>query len=155
MKTTLTTQMTLNKTINHLETKINYMNIEKRRHEFQKMKKVVHRKFKGAELKLTPSGKYYIQANGKNVVNGEWPELQHADSVYDAYKNAFTSEHWTRQLGKKPKKVKASIVNMVGDDTNIPRNEPTIDKERKNKIEKNEEVFEKEDYSYDRMEDWG
>ena len=39
--------------------------------------------------------------------------------------------------------------------TYIPRNEPTIDKERKSKIDKNEEVFEKEDYSYDRMEDWG
>jgi hypothetical protein len=44
---------------------------------------------------------------------------------------------------------------MVGDDTNIPRNEPTIDKERKSKIDKNEEVFDVEDYSYDRMEDWG
>jgi len=36
------------------------MNIEKRRHEFQKMKKVVHKKFKGCELKLMPGG-YTIQ----------------------------------------------------------------------------------------------
>jgi hypothetical protein len=129
------------------------MNIEKRRHEFQKMKKAVHRKFKGAELKCR-NGKFSIQANGKNVVNPEWPELQHADSVWDAYKNAFTSEHWTRQLDKKPKKVKASIVNMVGNDSNMPKN--TIDLPlKREKITKSEEVFEAEDYSVDRMEDWG
>ena len=130
------------------------MNIEKRQRDFQKMKKVVHRKFKGAELKCR-DGKFSIQANGRNVVNSEWPELQHADSVWDAYHNAFTSEHWTRQLGKKPKKVKASIVNMVGDDSNMPDNKPTIDKERKSKIKIDEEVFDEVDYSLDRMEDWG
>tara|TARA_Y100000361_G_C11138912_1_gene333825 strand:+ start:996 stop:1409 length:414 start_codon:yes stop_codon:yes gene_type:complete len=130
------------------------MNIEKRRHEFQKMKKVVHRKFKGAELKTTSDGRFYIQSKGKNVVNQEWPELQHANSVYDAYKNAFTSEHWTRQLDKKPKKVKASIVNMVGNDSNMPKNTIDIPLKRE-KITKNEEVFEAEDYSIDRMEDWG
>ena len=130
------------------------MNIEKRRHEFQKMKKVVHKKFKGCELKLMPGG-YTIQQNGKNVVNPEWPDLMLADSVYDAYHNAFTSEFWTRQYNKKPKKVKASIVNMVGDDSNMPKNEPTIDKERKSKIETSEEVFDEVDYSVDRMEDWG
>tara|TARA_R100001443_G_scaffold110795_1_gene122971 strand:- start:2489 stop:2881 length:393 start_codon:yes stop_codon:yes gene_type:complete len=130
------------------------MNIEKRRHEFQKMKKVVHKKFKGCELKLMPGG-YTIQQNGKNVVNPEWPDLMFADSVYNAYHNAFTSEFWTRQYNKKPKKVKASIVNMVGDDSSMPKNEPTIDKERKSKIETNEEVFDEVDYSVDRMEDWG
>ena len=131
------------------------MNIEKRRHEFQKMKKVVLRKFKGAECKATPNGKFYIHVNGRNVVNPEWPELQHADNVYDAYKNAFTSEHWTRQLDKKPKKVKASIINIVGDTTNLPNDKPTIDKERKSKVKIDEEVFDEIDYSVDRMEDWG
>ena len=62
------------------------MNIEKRRHEFQKMKKVVQRKFKGCEVKHTQGG-FTIQQDGKNVVNSEWPDLQHADTVYDAYKN--------------------------------------------------------------------
>ena len=135
-------------------TNANNMNIEKRQAEFKKMKKAVHRKFKGAKIVYT-GGMYTIQANGKNVVNPEWPELQHADSVYNAYKNAFTSEHWTRQLDKKPKKVKASIVNMVGDDSNMPKNEPTIDKERKSKISIDEEVFDSIDYSIDRIEDWG
>ncbi len=130
------------------------MNIEKRRHEFQKMKKVVHKKFKGCELKLMPGG-YTIQQDGKNVVNSEWPDLMFADSVYNAYQNAFTSEFWTRQYNKKPKKVRASIVNMVGDDSNMPKNEPKIDKERKSKVETNEEVFDEIDYSVDRMEDWG
>ena len=129
------------------------MDIEKRQQEFKKMKEVVHRKFKGAKLKAN-NGKFYIHVNGKNVVNPEWPDLQHADSVYDAYHNAFTSEHWTRQLGKKPKKVKASIVNMVGDTTNLPNNKPTIDKERKSKVGIDEEVFDEIDYSLDRMEDW-
>jgi len=130
------------------------MNIEKRQHEFQKMKKVVQRKFKGCELKLTPGG-YTIQQDGRNVVNSEWPDLQHADSVYEAYKNAFTSEFWTRQYNKKPKKVHACIVNMVGDDTNLPQNEPKIDKESKNKVEKDEEVWEEADYSCDKVQDWG
>ena len=130
------------------------MNIEKRRHEFQKMKRVVHRKFKGCELKAMPGG-YTIQQDGKNVVNPEWPDLQHADSVYDAYKNAFTSEFWTRQYHKKPKKVAACIVNMVGDDSNMPHNEPKIDKEPKGKIKIDEEIWEEVDYSHDRMEDWG
>jgi len=129
------------------------MNIEKRQQEFHKMKKLVQKKFKGAKIVIT-GGRYTIQANGKNVVNPEWPDLQHADSVYDAYHNAFTSEHWTRQLGKKPKKVKASIVNMVGDTTNLPNNKPTIDKERKSKVGIDEEVFDEIDYSLDRMEDW-
>tara|TARA_R110000744_G_scaffold366134_2_gene475079 strand:- start:1680 stop:2084 length:405 start_codon:yes stop_codon:yes gene_type:complete len=130
------------------------MNIEKRRHDFQKMKKVVQRKFKGCELKFSPGG-YSIQLNGKNVVNPEWPDLQHADSVYDAYKNAFTSEFWTRQYHKKPKKVAACIVNMVGDDTNMPDNKPTIDKESKSKLDIDEEVYDERDYSYDKMEEWG
>jgi len=130
------------------------MNIEKRQADFQKMKKVVHKKFKGAKIVYT-GGRYTIQANGKNVVNPEWPDLQFADTVYKAYHNAFISEFWTRQYNKKPKKVQASIVNMVGDDTNIPRNEPTIDKEKKSKIKIDEEVFDEVDYSFDRMEDWG
>ena len=131
------------------------MNIERKRHEFQKMKQTVLKKFKGAELKATSNGKFYIQANGKNVVNPEWPDLQHADNVYDAYHNAFTSEFWTRQYNKKPKKVAACIVNMVGDTTNLPNDKPTIDKESKSKVKIDEEVFEEEDYSHDRMEDWG
>ena len=130
------------------------MNIEKRKSDFQKMKKVVQRKFKGCELKVTPGG-YTIQQNGRNVVNPEWPDLQHAETVYDAYKNAFTSEFWTRQYNKKPKKVQACIVNMVGDDTNMPDNKPTIDKESKSKLVLDEEVFDGRDYSCDRMEDWG
>ena len=138
-----------------MATKNYNMNIEQRQHEYKKMKKVVHRKFKGAELKVTPSGKYYIQANGRNVVNSEWPDLQHATTVYDAYKNAFTSEFWTRQYHKKPKKVAACIVNMVGDDSSMPKNEPTIDRESKAKIKTDEEVFDGRDYSSDRMEDWG
>jgi hypothetical protein len=130
------------------------MNIEKRKSDFQKMKKVVQRKFKGCELKATPGG-YTIQQNGRNVVNSEWPDLQHADTVYDAYKNAFTSEFWTRQYNKRPKKVQACIVNMVGDDSNMPQNEPKIDKESKSKVVIDEEVWEEADYSCDKMEDWG
>ena len=130
-----------------------YYNIEKRQSDFQKMKKVVHRKFKGATLTKTLGG-FCIIKDGKNVVNSEWPDLQHADSVYKAYENAFTSEYWTRQLNKKNKKVVASIRNIVGDDSNMPKNEPTIDKERKSKIATDEEVFDEIDYSVDRMEDW-
>ena len=62
---------------------------------------------------------------------------------------------WTRQYHKKPKKVAACIVNMVGDDTNMPDNKPTIDKESKSKLDIDEEVYDERDYSYDKMEDWG
>ena len=130
------------------------MNIEKRQAEFAKMKKVVNRKFKGAKIVMS-GNMFTIQANGKNVVNPEWPDLQFADSVYNAYINAFMSEFWTRQYNKKPKKVQASIVNMVGDDSSMPDNKPTIDKPSKSKIKKDEEVFDEVDYSFDRMEDWG
>lgn len=130
------------------------MNIEKRQAEFAKMKKVVNRKFKGAKIVMS-GNMFTIQANGKNVVNPEWPDLQFADSVYNAYKNAFMSEFWTRQYNKKPKKVQASIINMVGDDSSMPDNKPTIDKPSKSKIKKDEEVFDEVDYSLDRMEDWG
>ena len=130
------------------------MNIEKRQQEFHKMKKLVQKKFKGAKIVIT-GGRYTIQANGKNVVSSEWPDLQFADSVYDAYKNAFISEFWTRQYNKKPKKVRASIVNMVGDDTNMPDNKPTIDRKSEPKIKIDEEIFDEVDYSVDRMEDWG
>ncbi len=118
------------------------------------MKKVVSRKFKGAKIVMS-GNMFTIQANGKNVVNPEWPDLQFADSVYNAYKNAFMSEFWTRQYNKKPKKVQASIVNMVGDDSSMPDNKPTIDKPSKSKVKKDEEVFDEVDYSFDRMEDWG
>jgi hypothetical protein len=64
------------------------------------------------------------------------------------------SEFWTRQLNKQTKKVVACIRNIVGDDSNMPKNEPTIDKERKGKIETDEEVFDEVDYSVDKMEDW-
>jgi len=128
-------------------------NIEKRQAEFQKMKKVVNRKFKGSTLQKTPAG-YSIISNGKNVVNPEWPDLQHAPTIYDAYQNAFMSEFWTRQLNKQTKKVVACIRNIVGDDSNMPKNEPTIDKERKSKIDTDEEVFDAVDYSVDKMEDW-
>lgn len=130
-----------------------HYNIEKRKHEFQKMKKAVNRKYKGLILKSTSAG-FCILKDGKNVVNAEWPDLQHAESVYDAYKNAFMSEFWTRQLNKQTKKVIACIRNVVGDDTNTPQNEPTIDKERKSKIKSDEEVFDEVDYNVDKMDDW-
>ena len=110
------------------------MNIEKRQHEFQKMKKVVQRKFKGCELKLMPGG-YTIQQNGKNVVNSEWPDLQFADSVYDAYKNAYICEHWDRQKLKGDNILSNTINNVVGNSSDMPRMEAYEYHEASNEID--------------------
>lgn len=129
------------------------MNIEKRQAEFKKMKSTIHRKFKGAKIVYT-NGVYSIQADNRNVVSDEWSDLQFADTVYDAYKNAFVTEFWSRQYNKNPKKVAACIINMVGEDSNMPQNEPKVDNKSKSKVEADEEIWEEVDYSLDRIEDW-
>lgn len=94
-------------------------NKERAKQEFHKMKKAVQRKYKGCELKYS-NGSYTIQLNGKNVINSEWPDLQFADSVYNAYKNAFICEHWDRQKLKGDNIISNTITNMVGNTSNLP-----------------------------------
>jgi|TARA_B110000908_G_C10171704_1_gene411166 hypothetical protein len=94
-------------------------NIERVKHEFHKMKKAVQRKYKGCELKYS-NGNYTIQLKGKNVINSEWPDLQYADSVYKAYKNAFICEHWDRQKLKGDSIIANTITNMVGNTSSLP-----------------------------------
>ena len=84
------------------------VNIERKRLEFNKMKKAVKRKFKGCKIQLD-NGKYTLQVNGKNVISNEWSDLQVADTVYDAYKQAYICEHWDRQKLKGEK----IINNMI------------------------------------------
>ena len=95
------------------------INIERQRHEFHKMKKAVKRKYKGCKLEYS-NGSYTIQLKGKNVVSSEWPDLQLAQTVYDAYKNAFICEHWDRQKLKGDSIISNTITNMVGNTSSLP-----------------------------------
>ena len=95
------------------------INIERQRQEFHAMKKAVKRKYKGCELKYS-DGSYTIQLKGKNVISSEWPDLQSADSVYNAYKNAFICEHWDRQKLKGDTIISNTITNMVGNSSSLP-----------------------------------
>ena len=96
------------------------VNVERKQQEFNKMKKAVKRKYKGCKLKLD-NGKYSLQQNGKNVISSEWNDLQFADSVYDAYKQAFICEHWDRQKLKGEKIINNMITNVVGNTSDLPQ----------------------------------
>lgn len=95
------------------------INLEKQKHEFNKMKKAVKRKYKDCKLQYA-NGSYTIQQHGKNVVSSEWPDLQFADTVYDAYKNAYICEHWDRQKLKGDNIISNTITNMVGNTSSLP-----------------------------------
>jgi len=97
-------------------------NIEQKRQVFNKMKRSVKRKYKGSELVLVDNS-YSIQANGKNVISPEWEDLRTANSVYDAWKNAYICEHWDRQKLKGDKIIKNTISNMVGNTSSLPKME--------------------------------
>lgn len=99
------------------------MNIEKRNREFRIMKLAVLRIHKDAEIKLSPGGRKYISSKGRNVVSDEWPDLQLADTVYDAWKNVYVTNHWTNQANKRIDIVKNTITNTCGDTSNIPTTE--------------------------------
>tara|TARA_B110000914_G_scaffold30004_1_gene22729 strand:- start:663 stop:1016 length:354 start_codon:yes stop_codon:yes gene_type:complete len=99
------------------------MNIEKRNREFRIMKLAVLRIYKDAEVKLSPSGMKYISSKGRNVLSSEWPDLQLADTVYDAWKNVYITNHWTNQAEKRIDIVKNTITNTCGDTSNIPTTE--------------------------------
>jgi len=99
------------------------MNIEKKQREFRKMKSSVLRKYKNAKISLSGSGRHYISSNDRNIVSDEWPDLQLADSVYDAWRNAFITNHWTNQAQKRIDIVKNTITNTCGDTSNIPTTE--------------------------------
>ena len=100
------------------------MNIEKRQREFRIMKLAVLRKYKDAEIKLSPSGMKYVSSKGRNVISDEWPDLQLAETVYDAWKNVYITNHWTNQANKRIDIVKNTITNTCGDTSNIPMVEP-------------------------------
>ena len=96
------------------------MNIEKRQAEFKKMKKAVHRKYKHCKLQII-NGMYTIQQGNVNVVSSDWQDLQHASSVYEAYKNAYICEHWDRQKLKGDTIVSSTINNVVGNTSALPQ----------------------------------
>ena len=93
--------------------------IENRQFVFDKMKYAIHTKFKGAKLNER-NGRFYITQNGKNIISSEWPDLQVSESIFDAYKNAFTLEHWSRQSIKRIDTVKATISNVCGNTDSLP-----------------------------------
>jgi len=99
---------------------ISIMNIERRQREFDKMKSSVKSKYKNAMIRVSEISGYSVVNDGKNVVSSEWPDLQFGDTVYDAWKNAYITNHWTNQANKRIDVVKNTITNTCGDTSNIP-----------------------------------
>ena len=131
---------------------------ERNPENFQMVKSIVKRikRLKQAKTCVASNGQFYIgDENGNNLMPSQYEDLRLSNDVWTAWKNIYIVDHWNKQENRNIKGTYRDIANAVGNDKNIPRYEPTIDKESKVKIEKNEEVFEREDYSIDRMEDWG
>jgi len=95
-------------------------NIEQKRQIFGKMKRSVRKRYKGCEL-VFADNRYTIQVDGKNVITPEWESLVTANSVYEAWKNAYICEHWDRQKFKGNKIIGNTITNMVGNSSSLPR----------------------------------
>lgn len=99
-------------------------NIEQKRYEFKQMKASVERKFKGSKISIASNGQYYVSQNNINIIDSEWEGLRLADTVYNAWKNAYICEHWDNQAMKRINTVKNTIVNICGDTTSLPIVEP-------------------------------
>ena len=78
-----------------------------------------------------------------------------ADSVYDAWKNTSIVLHWDKIDTRNSRTLKndLSAVTVVDEVQKAVDKDRTIDKEPKVK-KQDETLFEVEDYSLDRMEDW-
>ena len=78
-----------------------------------------------------------------------------SDSVYDAWKNTSIVLHWDKIDTRNSRTLKndLSAVTVLDEVQKSADQDRTIDKERKVKKD-DETLFEVEDYSLDRMEDW-
>ena len=129
------------------------MNREQKYVHFRKLKSQITKKYKGAKT-VSRNGKYCVEENGKNLIQN-YPSLAMADSVYDAWKNTSIVLHWDKIDTRNSRTLKndLSAVTVVDEIQKAVDKDRTIDKEPKVK-KQDETLFEVEDYSLDRMEDW-
>mgnify|MGYP003657343239 CR=1 FL=1 len=79
------------------------------RQQFEICKKAVIKKHPHAITQHTPSGKYYITEDGKNIINDGFQS--HFDSVYDAWKYASICTHAQRTIQRNAKMFDIEIIN--------------------------------------------
>jgi hypothetical protein len=129
------------------------MNREQKYVHFRKLKSQITKKYKTAET-VSRNGKFCVEQDGKNLIQN-YPDLAMSDNVYDAWKNTSIVLHWDKIDTRNSRTLRndLSSVTVVDEQQKLADKDRTIDKPAK--VEKeDEELFEREDYSMDRMEDW-
>lgn len=129
------------------------MNREQKYVHFRKLKSQIQKKYKTAKT-VSRNGKFCVEHEGRNLLQG-YPDLSMADNVYDAWKNTSIVLHWDKIDTRNSRTLRndLSSVTVVDEEQKLADKDRTIDKPAK--VEKeDEELFEREDYSLDRMEDW-
>jgi len=129
------------------------MNREQKYVHFRKLKSQIQKKYKTAQT-VSRNGKFCVEHEGKNLIQG-YPDLAMSDNVYDAWKNTSIVLHWDKIDTRNSRTLKndLSAVTVLDEVQKSADQDRTIDKERKVKKD-DETLFEVEDYSLDRMEDW-
>ena len=129
------------------------MNREQKYVHFRKLKSQIQKKYKTAKT-VSRNGKFCVEHEGKNLIQN-YPSLAMADNVYDAWKNASIVLHWDKIDTRNSRTLRKdlSAVTVIDEVKKAADKDRTIDKERKVKQD-DESLFEREDYSLDRMEDW-
>ena len=129
------------------------MNREQKYVHFRKLKSQITKKYKTAKT-VSRDGKFYVDYEGRNLLQSH-PDLAFADSVYDAWKNTSIILHWDKTDTRNSRTLKNDIsaVTVFDELKKIADGDRRIDKPEKVKKEE-EELFEVEDYSLDRKEDW-
>ena len=113
----------------------------------------IQKKYKTAQT-VSRNGKFCVEQDGKNLIKN-YPDLAMADNVYDAWKNTSIVLHWDKIDTRNSRTLRndLSAVTVIDELKKSAQSDRTIDKPAK--VEKeDEELFEVEDYSLDRKEDW-
>ncbi len=129
------------------------MNREQKYVHFRKLKSQIQKKYKGAQT-VCRNGKFCVEQNGKNLIQN-YPDLAMSDSVYGAWKNTSIVLHWDKIDTRNSRTLKndLSAVTVLDEVKKSADQDRTIDKESKVKKD-DDNLFEVENYSLDRMEDW-
>jgi|TARA_R110000822_G_scaffold176401_3_gene315932 hypothetical protein len=129
------------------------MNREQKYVHFRKLKSQITKKYKTAKT-VSRDGKFYVDYEGRNLLQSH-PDLALSDNVYDAWKNTSIVLHWDKIDTRNSRTLRndLSAVTVIDELKKSAQSDRTIDKPAK--VEKeDEELFEVEDYSLDRKEDW-
>ena len=129
------------------------MNREQKYVHFRKLKSQITKKYKTAKT-VARDGKFYVDYEGRNLLQSH-PDLALSNNVYDVWKNTSIVLHWDKIDTRNSRTLRndLSAVTVIDELKKSAQSDRTIDKPAK--VEKeDEELFEVEDYSLDRKEDW-